>query len=166
MHAGVANLIRTFDWASSPLGHREAWPPFLVMLVDVMLVSSQPMFVVWGLERILIYNDHYAEILAAKHPAAFGQPFLDVWHEIHDDLRPIVERAYAGEPVRMDDITLIMHRKGYAEETHFSFSYTPVRGADGTVAGFFCPCIETTAQVLSERRQAFRTLTLGSDARS
>jgi PAS domain S-box-containing protein len=52
----------------------------------------------------------------------------------------------------MSDIELHMERKGYREETHFSFSYTPVRDEAGEVAGFFCACTETTAQVLADRR--------------
>jgi len=118
-----------------------------------MLGSSQPMFVAWGPERLLLYNDGYAEILASKHPCALGSDFLEVWSEIRSDLLPIVEKAYGGEPVHMDDIELIMHRRGYAEETHFAFSYTPVRDEGGSVCGFFCPCIEITEQVLTERRR-------------
>ncbi|MCR5876609.1 PAS domain S-box protein [Phenylobacterium sp. J426] len=51
----------------------------------------------------------------------------------------------------MDDIQLLMHRRGFAEETHFAFSYTPVRDHGGEVAGFFCPCQEITGQVLAKR---------------
>src|SRR3712207_9556186 len=57
----------------------------------------------------------------------------------------------------MADITLIMERRGYPEETHFSFSYTPVRDESGTVAGFFCPCTEITGQIMAERRLAAET---------
>ncbi|WP_162806186.1 PAS domain S-box protein [Sphingosinicella terrae] len=135
------------------LGPRDAWPPALRTLVDVMRGSAQPMFVVWGPEQILLYNDAYAQILAAKHPAAYGRPFLEVWHEIRDDLRPIVTEAYAGRPVQMDDIALTMNRRGYPEEAHFAFSYTPVRRDDGAVAGFFCACVETTEAVLAGRRR-------------
>ena len=70
---------------------------------------------------------------------------------------PIVEQAYGGEPVHMDDITLIMERRGYLEEAHFSFSYTPVREVSGTIAGFFCPCTEITGQIMAERRLAAET---------
>ncbi|WP_189338357.1 PAS domain S-box protein [Sphingobium sp. SCG-1] len=114
------------------------------------------MFVAWGWERTLLYNDAYSEILADKHPSALGRDFLEVWSEIRPELVPIVEEAYAGRPVQMDDITLIMLRKGFPEETHFSFSYTPVRDESGAVAGFFCPCLEITEQVLSDRRRTFR----------
>ncbi len=145
-------MIQAHDWASSPLGPPETWPIQLRTLVSLMLGSQQPMFVVWGPAQILLYNDPYGEILGRKHPGAMGQPFLDVWSEIRDDLIPIVEQTYAGKPVQMDDITLIMHRKGYAEETHFAFSYTPVHDEDGMVCGLFCSCIETTQEVFAKRR--------------
>lgn len=145
--------IRDMEWAATSLGDISTWPQALLTLVEVILGSSQPMFLVWGTGHSLLYNDAYAHILASKHPAALGRPFMDVWDEIRADLTPIVETAYRGEAVSMDDITLIMHRKGYPEETHFTFSYTPVRGATGKISGFFCACVEITDQVLAKRAQ-------------
>jgi PAS domain S-box-containing protein len=147
----AGNLIRGYDWAATPLGPPETWPQPLKTLVAIMLGSNQPMFVAWGEQRTFLYNDPYSEILATKHPA-MGRDFLEVWHEIHDDLLPIVEQAYGGDPVQMDDIRLIMHRRGYPEETHFSFFYSPVRDETGEVRGLFCACNEITGQVLAERR--------------
>lgn len=147
----MAARIRAFDWERSPLGRPDAWPEALRTLVGVMLDANQPMFVAWGPAQTLIYNDGYAEILANKHPEALGRSFLDVWSEIRPDLTPIVERAYAGHPVHMDDIQLTMERKGFPEETHFTFSYTPIRSKGGTVEGFFCPCTEITQQILAAR---------------
>jgi PAS domain S-box-containing protein len=149
----AAALLRAHDWQASPLGWPEVWPQPLRTLTAVMLDANQPMFIAWGAEHTLLYNDSYAEILAAKHPAAMGRPFLDVWSEIRDDLVPIVRQAYAGEPVHMDDITLVMQRRGYSEETHFSFSYTPIRDEGGAVRGLFCACTETTEKVLAQRRR-------------
>ncbi|WP_201839160.1 PAS domain-containing protein [Microvirga zambiensis] len=150
-------LIRAHDWAATPLGSPEDWPYGLKSLVGVMLGSNQPMFIAWGADRTLLYNDAYAEVLVRKHPAALGRDFIEVWHEIRADLLPIVGQAYAGKPVHMDDITLMMERRGYPEETHFSFSYTPVRDEGGAIAGFFCPCTEITGQVMAERRLAAET---------
>jgi PAS domain S-box-containing protein len=146
-------LIRDHPWEVTPLGPADQWPQPLKTLVGIMLGSNQPMFVAWGEERTFLYNDLYAQILAGKHPA-IGRDFLEVWHEIRDDLVPIVDQAYRGEPVQMDDIELVMHRHGYPEETHFSFFYSPVRGEDGRVRGLFCACSEITGQVLAERRAA------------
>lgn len=147
-------LIRTFDWLASPLGEPSGWPQPLKTLSGVMLAANQPMFVAWGAERTLIYNDAYAELLGIKHPLALGRDFLEVWSEIRADLGPIVQKAYAGEPVHMADIELWLERRGHPEETHFAFSYTPVHDGSGKVAGFFCPCVEITEQALAQRRRA------------
>lgn len=150
-------LLRALHWAASPLGPPSGWPQPLKTLMSVVLGSNQPMFVVWGQEGTLLYNDAYAEILAGKHPEALGQPFLKVWAEIEHDLIPIVTQAYRGDPVHMSDIELHMERKGYREEAHFAFSYTPVRDESGVVRGFFCACVETTGQVLADRKTASET---------
>ncbi|PZQ61775.1 MAG: hypothetical protein DI544_03890 [Sphingomonas taxi] len=152
----MGRRIARHDWARSPIGSLSRWPQPLRTLVDVLVNSTQPMFVAWGPHRVLLYNDAYAGILAGKHPAALGQDFLDVWDEIRADLAPIVDAAYAGRAVHMDDIELMMNRRGFPERTHFAFSYTPVNGEDGEVAGFFCPCNEITGQVLGERRLRFQ----------
>ncbi|HYF41361.1 MAG TPA: PAS domain S-box protein [Ramlibacter sp.] len=144
------DALRSCDWAATPLGPPDTWPQSLQTLVQIMLASNQPMFVAWGPSRTLIYNSAYAPILGAKHPA-LGRDFLDVWHEIRTDLQPIVDQAYSGQPVQMDDIQLVMYRNGYAEETHFSFFYSPVRHPGGSVEGFFCACNEITAQVKAQR---------------
>lgn len=148
--------IRAHDWEATPLGPPAAWPAALKTLVSVMLGSRQPMFIAWGPERTMLYNDGYAVLCGARHPAALGATFRAVWFDILDDVGPILERAFAGEGTHMEDIAFVMSRNGYPEETHFSFSYTPVRDEAGAVAGMFCVCDETTARVQAERRQVFR----------
>jgi hypothetical protein len=69
----AVELIAAHDWAATPLGPRAGWPGALRTLVEVLLGSSQPMFVAWGEARTIIYNDAYTDILADKHPAAMGQ---------------------------------------------------------------------------------------------
>lgn len=145
--------FRAMDWGSSVLGPPEAWPESLKALVNILLGSHQPMFITWGDDRIILYNDGYSQILGNRHPDALGKPFAEVWFEIMDDIDPILDRAYAGEGTYMDDIAFVMLRKGYPEETHFSFSYTPIRGDGGEVVGMFCACAETTDTVLAERRR-------------
>ena len=144
--------MRALDWEATPFGPPETWPVALQTLVSVMLGAKQAKFIAWGPEQRMLYNDAYADILGLKHPHSFGRPLLDVWAESRDELAPIIEQVYAGYSVHMDDLQLTMHRHGYPEETHFAFSYTPVRDETGKVAGFYCPCVETTAQVLAERR--------------
>jgi PAS domain S-box-containing protein len=151
----MAQRMQAMAWASTPLGVPERWDPALHTLVPIMLASNQPMFVAWGPQRTLLYNDPYGQILGDKHPAALGRDILDVWHEIREGLEPLVNATYGGESLHMDDIEWRLARHGgVPEEAHFSFSYSPVRAASGEIGGLFCSCAETTAQVMADRRLA------------
>lgn len=145
--------ISAMDWSATPLGHRSTWSQALSTLVELILASNQPMHLVWGPQHTLIYNAAFAPILARKHPAAMGLSFFDVWEEIRQEITPYVQQAYAGEPVLLEDMPLVIERNGHPEETYFTFSYTPIRGPDHQVAGFFCACIETTPQVMHDRQE-------------
>ncbi|MGI4939217.1 MAG: PAS domain-containing protein, partial [Janthinobacterium lividum] len=148
----VGALIRSHGWANTPIGQPSDWPESLQTLVGVMIAARQPMFIAWGPDRTLIYNTPYTDVLGGKHPGALGRDFLDVWSEIRADLLPLFDKVWRGESVHMDDITLIMERTGKPEETHFAFSYTPVKDREGRTLGLFCACTETTDQVLAVRR--------------
>jgi PAS domain S-box-containing protein len=147
----VGALIRAKDWSASALGYPGGWPQALKSVVGLLLNTKFPMFVAWGPELAYIYNDSYAEILGEKHPAALGQRFEDIWSEIWDDVGPIARRALLGESTYEQNLPLRLLRRGYEESTWFTFSYSPVRDEDGTIAGVYCACTETTAQVLAEK---------------
>jgi hypothetical protein len=149
-------LMRAHDWMTSPLGPPEAWPQSLRTVVSLMLDSKFPMFVAWGSDLGFLYNDGYAPMLGAKHPGALGRPFQDVWFEIWDDISPLVDRALVGEATFHENLPLTMLRKGFEEETYFTFSYSPVRDETGGTVGLFCTCTETTDKVLADRRLAFQ----------
>ena len=146
--------IRAFNWEATPLGPPEKWPQALKTLVNLLLASKQPMFLAWGRERTWLYNDAFTPILGHKHPSAVGQPSMEVWAEARETLEPLFDRVFAGEPVSIEDFSLGLDRQGRIEEAHFEFAYTPARGDDGSVQGLFGACIETTARVMAERRQA------------
>ncbi|WKB55465.1 PAS domain-containing protein [Eleftheria terrae] len=150
----MAALMAGHDWAATPLGPPSGWPPSLKTLVGVMLASTQPMFMAWGPGQVWLYNDAFVPILGRKHPAALGQPALQVWGEAREALQPLFDRVFSGEAVHMEDFSLMLDRHGRLEEAHFAFSYTPARDEQGEVAGLFGACIETTRQVLADRRQA------------
>ena len=148
-------LLGARDWHASPLGAPESWPPELATAVSMALSSTFPMFLAWGPEQVFLYNDAYIPVLGDKHPAAFGAAFQEVWWEIWHDLGPIAARALANESSFLEDMPLTMERKGYTEQTYFTFSYSPLHDGEGRVMGLYCTCIETTARVVAERRAAF-----------
>lgn len=137
-------LMRAHDWAATELGAPAVWSQILRALVGVILDSRQPMFVAWGPKRIMLYNDAYSPLLEHGHPATLGRPFFDQWPELRTAVEPIMDRTFKGEPIHMDDSEVVLHRNGYPEVAHFSFSYTPVRDEAGMVAGLLCVCTETT----------------------
>ena len=143
-------LLRAHDWSNSPLGAPETWPQSLRAIVALLLHSKFPMFVAWGKELGLLYNDPYAEILGAKHPRSLGARFYDIWSEIWPDISPLIDAALSGEANYREDLPLVMNRKGYDEQTWFTFSYSPVRDESGLIAGMFCACTETTERKKAE----------------
>jgi signal transduction histidine kinase/ActR/RegA family two-component response regulator len=149
-------LMRAHDWSTSPLGPPESWPQSLRAVVGLLLQSRFPMFVAWGTDLGFLYNDPYAEILGAKHPRALGRRFFDIWSEIWPDISPLIDAALAGQATYREDLPLVMNRKGYDEQTWFTFSYSPVRDESGRIAGMFCAVSETTQKVLAH--QALREL--------
>ena len=119
-----------------------------------MLAADQPMFMAWGPARTWLYNQAFVPILGIKHPDALGRPSAEVWAEGWADIGPMFDRVFAGEAVYMEDITLVLDRRGAMEEAHFAFAYNPARDEAGQVCGLLGNCIETTAQVLATRQQA------------
>ena len=68
--------MRSLDWTTSPLDFPSAWPEALKVLVSVMLASTQPMFLVWGPDRIFLYNDSFTPIAGASTWSASGSPAI------------------------------------------------------------------------------------------
>ncbi len=147
-------LMRSLDWSRSPLGPPSGWPQSLRSVVALMLGSKFPMFVAWGPDLGFLYNDAYGVILGAKHPKAMGSRFEDIWSEIWSEVGPLARRALEGEATWLEDLPLVMNRKGFEEQTWFTFSYSPVRNDEGQIAGLFCAVAETTDKMIAQRRLA------------
>ena len=134
----AGELMRSLDWSRSPLGPPGCWPQSLKTVVDLMLQSEFPMYVAWGKDLGFLYNEPYEQVLGAKHPDAMGRPFYDIWSEIWPDISPLIDAAMSGQATYREDLPLVMNRKGYDEQTWFTFSYSSVREPMGEVMGMFC----------------------------
>lgn len=139
--------VRAFDWAATSLGPIESWRPELRSAVAHLLDSGFPGAIVWGPDRLTIYNDAFAPILGAKHDA-LGRPFDEIWAEAWDTIGPIADRAYAGEATFIENFPLVVNRSGAPEMAFFTFCYAPLRLADGTVGGMMDTVVETTKTVI------------------
>ncbi|HEX8315441.1 MAG TPA: ATP-binding protein [Flavisolibacter sp.] len=148
----MGELIRSKDWSNTQIGTPDRWPNSLRTTVSIILNSQFPMFVWWGADLTAIYNDAYVTIAGEKHPHLLGKSGREAWSEIWPDLEPLVKSVFNGAATWSEDQPLYMNRRGYIEETYFTFSYSPILNDSGAVEGLFCACIETTEKVLAARK--------------
>jgi signal transduction histidine kinase len=152
----MADLVRTFDWATTPLGPMKDWPDALKNTVRILVTSRFSMWMAWGPELTFLYNDSYARTtLGKKHPWALGKPASEVWSEIWKDIGPRIHRVMeSGEATWDEMLMLILERSGFQEETYHTFSYSPLDGPDGKIVGMLCVVIEDTVRVIGGRQLA------------
>ncbi|GAN77020.1 PAS domain S-box protein [Acidisphaera rubrifaciens] len=152
----LGDLMRTRDWADSPLGPPGAWPPNLKNAVGLLLGAEAQVVMFWGPQFVALYNTAYAPTIGSKHPAALGRPAQEYWSELWDDLHPLLRRVREeGETVSARDRPFVIDRHGYLEDVWFDISYSPVRSETGGVDGILCIVRETTDKVITAKRQAF-----------
>lgn len=146
----MAAAIRDHDWNTTPLGPISGWPAALKIAVGMMVNSRFPKCIVWGADLITIHNDAFRPILGDK-PFALGRSFRDVWSEVWGDIGPLVDKAFAGEAIFIEDFPLTTDRYGHPEEVWFTFCYSPIRDEKGRVLGIIDTVMETTGKMEAER---------------
>ena len=149
----MLSRIEAFDWSTTLMGPRSDWASRIKDFVKLILCSRQPMFLAWGEDLILLYNDAYSSILAERHPSALGQPLLEVWAEAKEQLERLTDRVLDGDSVALNDYAVPIKQDGLLREANFSFSYTPILDDQEHVVGIFCACTETTSQLNEYRRR-------------
>ena len=149
----MGKLIRSHDWSATPLGLPGTWPQSLRSALSICLHSSFPTAIYWGDDLCLLYNDAWASIPGDSHPMALGCParvvWADIWHVIGPQFDSVVSTA---EGYCAYDQMLLIARGNELCETYWNYSFTPIRGEDGQVAGVFNQGHETTDRILGERR--------------
>jgi signal transduction histidine kinase/ActR/RegA family two-component response regulator len=154
-------LVRAFDWAATPLGPLSGWPQSLRTAVGMMLAARHPMYVAWGPQLILLYNDNYRQVLGAKADdprQVLGQPLSTVWAEVWDQLAPMLAATQAGASLWHEDQPLTLTRNGYAERVYANFSTSPIRDEEGAIAGVLCVSSAPVDQVRRHVEQRLRLL--------
>ncbi|WP_250994634.1 HWE histidine kinase domain-containing protein [Agrobacterium vitis] len=151
----IGEMIRHFDWAATSLGPIKSWPLSLKITMRMVLASRQPMCFWWGPDLLKFYNEAYEPILGLRKDKALGRPFAEIWADVWDGVLPYVRSALAGTATWEENMPLVMTRNGFAEQTYWTFSYSPLYGDDGAVHGLLNIVTETTQAVLD--RQVLET---------
>ncbi|HLX30525.1 MAG TPA: ATP-binding protein [Casimicrobiaceae bacterium] len=152
----MVELIRTHDWANTPIGPEDSWSPTLRMMVGFLLANRFPLLLWWGPRYIQIYNDAYRPVLGTKHPRmSLGKPCNECWSEIWHVLKPLIDTPFEGGPATwLEDLELEIHRHGFKEESHFTIAYSrvPDNTAPHGIGGVLATVHEITEKVIGERR--------------
>lgn len=155
-------IFDSHKWEATPLGSRASWPPILSSSVQFMLDTPQPMFLMYGPERILIFNEAYVSILGPRWQEALGASLPVLWAEIWPEMQRFVEESSAGKAGLAENVPLRTWASGFQETRYYTFSYTPIRDPGGRIVGGACINMDTTekveaaARVAQERNQLFR----------
>jgi signal transduction histidine kinase/FixJ family two-component response regulator len=154
----VGHLLRRIDWAKTPLGSVSNWSPALRTMVGMVLNNRSPLVLWWGPQLVQIYNDAFRSIPASKHPLAVAQSAAECWSEIWNVIGPMIEAPLRGQPATgSDDLMLLVNRKGFLEETHFKFAYSPVPDESlvgSKIGGVLGTVAEITEEVYAGRQLA------------
>ncbi len=145
--------MRAKRWEDTPLGAPESWPQSLKTVVRILLTSRYQMWMFWGPQLTMFYNDAYGPTLGVKQQWALGASAREVWKEIWSDIGPRIEHVMqSGEATWDEGLQLFLERSGYPEETYHTFSYSPLADDDGRIVGMLCVVTEETERIIGERR--------------
>ena len=104
-------------------------------------------------QKTILYNEPYVPVANEKHPSLMGSTMARAWSEILESLEPAFAHAASlRRATNMEDSPFFLRRRGYLEETFFSFSLIPICDQFDTVHGFYNTAFETTRQKIWERR--------------
>ena len=149
----MADKIRAFDWAATPLGPIEEWSETLTSTVNLVLATPQPTTLSWGEALIFFYNDATIPTLDRKHPSALGRSYREVFAEAWHLVGPDMEACYAnGQTTIREDVPIPILRGGVTEEHYWTYSLIPIH-EQGRIAGVLDPYQNTTASVLNARER-------------
>ncbi|KAH7088922.1 hypothetical protein FB567DRAFT_559506 [Paraphoma chrysanthemicola] len=83
-----------------------------------------------------------------------GQPFAYGFPELDPFIRPMFEEGIrSGIAQDVIEAPMMVERNGYTEEAFFTGNFTPIRGVDGKIEGFYNALFEVTKQKILDRRK-------------
>lgn len=135
MQAYFASADNAVDGSSESIGAIESLS-FRTAL-NILLNGCSPMFLVWGSDRLLFYNDAYALLLrATDQPILVGQPVSNSWNQNWQQIRSDVEQVFAtGQSRRYENQLLLGDRRD--KQRYYTWSYSPLWDQAGEIEGVF-----------------------------
>ncbi len=147
----MSDLMRGFDWSTTPLGHVTTWSETLLASVNLFLGSRFPMCLCWGDGLTTLYNDAYKPFLTNKHPGSLGQPAKTVWKEAWHLIEPEFNDILAGGLATYGkDVLMPVEKDGLLQDCFWTYSRSPIY-ENGRIAGLLVVRLDTTETVKALR---------------
>jgi PAS domain S-box-containing protein len=150
----MSDLIRSFDWSTTPLGPLDGWPQSLKSIVGFLVRAPLPIVLLWGPDGVMIYNDAYSEFAGGRHPQLLGSKVREGWPEVAAFNDNVMKVGLSGGTLAYRDQELTLLRSGRPEPVWMNLDYSPVIDDSGAPAGVIAVVVETTARILADRRAA------------
>ncbi|GAB4240481.1 MAG: hypothetical protein Kow00121_66900 [Elainellaceae cyanobacterium] len=130
------------------LGTVETWSQSLKTALSILLNAGSPMFIVWGSDRILFYNDAFLAVLRECNSLIpLGQSVNQSWEQNWEQMRSDVERVFtSGQPWQRKQAAFPLKQNINPKDLLFSWSYSALWDESGQIGGIFATGLQASAR--------------------
>jgi CheY-like chemotaxis protein len=146
----------SFDWSQTDLGDHALWPHTLRLTVDIVLGTPLPMLLVWGSERVVVYNEAYAQLAGPDHPPVPGGSVPALWPAALEVTMDALDAAWQGRSSVERAKRLAGTRAG--GNASFDLHFTPIADESGQVQGVLCALAPAAPATTAPARAPLRVL--------
>jgi CheY-like chemotaxis protein len=137
--------VPDYNWSGSRLGEPAGWPLPLRVCADLLLNNPVPALLAWGEGPLVVFNEAYGEMAGPAYGRVPGGNVPSVLPPPLAAAGDAVGRAWRGEAAVQHDVTMTFVRPGGRADQRCDLYATPVRAADGAVAGVLCTLAPASA---------------------
>jgi CheY-like chemotaxis protein len=153
-----SGLAGDVDWSRTALGDAAGWPPSLRLTLDIVFNSPLPMLLCWGAERVVLFNEAYADLAGPSHPAAPGGSVPAMLPAPLALARAAFDQALGGAAVRQRHQALTFIGAGGPLRRDCDLYFTPIRDERNEVRGVLCALAPGTPAVKAPAAAGLRIL--------
>lgn len=132
------HTLPPMDWPRTALGPPSGWPACLRLSVDIMLNCPAGMAIVWGPEKILLYNKAYAALMGVRAESVPGGAVPTMIPAVFGWNHAALEAVWGGAALAYPAQAMPLWRDGAPAQQLLDLHYTPLRDDAGVVRGVLC----------------------------
>jgi CheY-like chemotaxis protein len=127
------------DWTTPALGPRDSWPPSLALTLAIMLNSPLASVLLWGPQRVMLFNQAYAKLLGGKILLPPGGKVPALMPSVWSWNPGAIDAALRGVASSFIGQKLLFWHEGMQAHKTLDLFYTPIgAGGDMPASGVLC----------------------------